>query len=72
MNVSSSIANQQAALAQEVSYAVAAKTLDIARTQGDAVASLLESAVQMQAEVSSSNAAKRGGSGLGRFIDVTG
>lgn len=72
MNVSSSIANQQALLAQQVGIAVAVKTLDAARTQGDAVASLLDAAVQVQAQVNGDTARGRGGNGPGRLIDVKG
>ncbi len=41
------LAQQQASLANQVSMAVQAKTLDAARQQGDAVNALLEQAVQL-------------------------
>jgi len=48
MNVSTASAIQQAQVLNEVSYAVARKTLDHARAQGDAAISLLESAATIQ------------------------
>ncbi|MEX0819230.1 MAG: hypothetical protein WD070_06545 [Pirellulaceae bacterium] len=44
------MAAQQGSVNSQISYAVAAKQLDAYRQQGDAVASLLDSAVQFSKE----------------------
>ncbi len=45
------IAAQQASLNSNISIAVASKQLDAQRQQGDAVASLLDGAVQLSKEI---------------------
>lgn len=52
-DITSSIASglQTQAIASKIDYAVAKKTLDAQRDQGQAAISLLQSAVQMQSKV---------------------
>lgn len=57
---------QQGQLAQQVSIAVAAKTLDAAKAQGQAVLSLLTSAVELQQQALPTEPGK------GRHVDVQG
>ena len=57
---------QSAALAQQVSIAVAVKAQNTVRAQGDAVASLLQSALDSQRTIAA------GGTTLGSLLDVRG
>ncbi len=54
-------------LGSQISMAVAGKTLDAAKAQGQAAVSLLEDAAQMQQQLNSS-----GNPHVGRLLDVVG
>ena len=66
MNTAGSINSATSQLAFQVGVAVAAKSLEAAKTQGDAAVSLLQQAAQMQQELIATQTAPSG-----RRVDVT-
>lgn len=66
MSAIGAIAGTNSQLMQEVGMKVAAKTLDVARDQGDAVQTLLDQAAEVQASAGGE------GSGKGALVNVVG